>query len=259
MSTDADTRFEISHRGGVSEPSLHKAIEKVTAVADRCREAIHHVELRLVADGRAGRSRPVLAEATLTTKRKPVRAHVAASTVDEAVDLLVDRLKRRLERHEDRLRHQHDRSQGSVSAAMLASEDDRPEFVDLPSDYREIVRGKSFSDGSMTIEEALFDIEQLDHSFYLFSSIEAGCDCVLERTTGGYLLRTIDPDQYGGGPMPPTVEMSEAVAPTLGLEEAREFLDSTGADRVFHRDPGDGRGQVLYRRYDGHYGLVTLD
>lgn len=259
MSTDADTRFEISHRGGVPEASLHKAIEKVTAVADRCRESIHHVELRLVADGRAGRTRPVLAEATLATKRKPVRAHVAGSTVDEAVDLLVDRLRRRLERHEDRLRHQHDRGKVSVSDMLASSEAPTVEFVDLPSDYREIVRSKSFSDGSMTVEEALFDIEQLDHSFYLFSSIDCGCDCMLERTTSGYVLRAIDPDQYGGGPIPEQVRMSESVAPTLGLDEAREFLDSTGADRVFHRDPGDGRGQVLYRRYDGHYGLVTLD
>ncbi|MCP3936841.1 MAG: hypothetical protein GY708_15880 [Actinomycetia bacterium] len=257
MSTDVDTRFEISHRGGVSAASLSRAIEKVTAVADRCREPIHHVELRLVADGRAGRSKPALAESTLATKRKPVRAHVAAASVDEAVDLLVDRLRRRLERYEDRLHREHQRSRSAVDA-HFSDGNGRPEFIDLPRDYREIVRSKSFSDGSMTVEEALFDLQQLDHSFYVFSSIDCGCDCMIERSTDGFVLRSVDPDQYGGGEMPRGVRRSDSVAPTLGLDEAREFLDATGADRIFHRDPGDSRGQVLYRRFDGHYGLVTL-
>ena len=40
-------------------------------------------------------------------------------------------------------------------------------------------------------------------------------------------------------------------------EQAVEHLDLAGDAFVFHLDPGTGRGRVLYRRYDGHYGLIT--
>ncbi|MEV7027010.1 sigma 54 modulation/S30EA ribosomal C-terminal domain-containing protein, partial [Kitasatospora sp. NPDC093558] len=45
--------------------------------------------------------------------------------------------------------------------------------------------------------------------------------------------------------------------PCLDLRQAARQLWLTGRPFVFHADPGDGRGRVLYRRYDGHYGLIT--
>ena len=43
----------------------------------------------------------------------------------------------------------------------------------------------------------------------------------------------------------------------ISVDGAREWLDAVGDELVFFVDEATGRGAVLYRRYDGHYGLVT--
>ena len=47
------------------------------------------------------------------------------------------------------------------------------------------------------------------------------------------------------------------VAPVLRLDEAEERLDVGHEPFVFFVDAASGRGHVLYRRYDGHYGLIV--
>lgn len=41
------------------------------------------------------------------------------------------------------------------------------------------------------------------------------------------------------------------------LEEAIDLLDASEQPFVFFLDPQTGRGRVLYRRYEGHYGLLS--
>ena len=45
--------------------------------------------------------------------------------------------------------------------------------------------------------------------------------------------------------------------PELTLSEAEERLDNRHERFVFFLNPETGRGNVIYRRYDGHYGLIT--
>jgi len=40
------------------------------------------------------------------------------------------------------------------------------------------------------------------------------------------------------------------------LDEAIDRLDVGGATFVFFRNAESGQGNVVYRRYDGHYGVV---
>jgi hypothetical protein len=44
----------------------------------------------------------------------------------------------------------------------------------------------------------------------------------------------------------------------MSLRSALERLELSGAAFVFFVDEATGRGAVVYRRYDGHYGLITL-
>ena len=41
------------------------------------------------------------------------------------------------------------------------------------------------------------------------------------------------------------------------MAEAVERLDVDVEPFVFFVEPESGRGNVVYRRYDGHYGLIT--
>ena len=52
------------------------------------------------------------------------------------------------------------------------------------------------------------------------------------------------------------IRVVEAPAPEMTEEEAADRLDSSHEPFVFYKDISTGRGAVLYRRYDGHYGVV---
>jgi hypothetical protein len=45
-------------------------------------------------------------------------------------------------------------------------------------------------------------------------------------------------------------------APVMLLEDAVERLNLSGEQYVFFVEPQTRHGNVLYRRYDGHYGLI---
>ena len=51
--------------------------------------------------------------------------------------------------------------------------------------------------------------------------------------------------------------LSAAATATLTVQEAQEWLEAGDGPMVFFADSASGRGCVLYRRYDGHYGIVT--
>ena len=72
-----------------------------------------------------------------------------------------------------------------------------------------------------------------------------------------YRLTRLVPSDSDLGPTAGQVEVATAHPSTLTLEEAVERLNSGGEPHVFFADATNGRGNVLYRRYDGHYGLIT--
>ena len=180
MSLATSTTIESSHKGRVSPGDLDRAIDKISATADRARETVHHIEVRISLEANPAHEQPAAAEATIDVNGNLVRAHVAAPSVSEAVDELVDRLQRRLDRHEDRLHRLHDRHRTGESGPGEWHHGDlptvRPPWLELPYEEREISRRKTFAMEPMSVEEAAFDLVQLDHAFYLFVDADTGAD-----------------------------------------------------------------------------------
>jgi hypothetical protein len=82
-----------------------------------------------------------------------------------------------------------------------------------------------------------------DYDFHVFTDDDTGAESVVHRDrTGGYgLLRP-----PGNAPQ------------ALPLPAAVERLTTSCRQRyLFFADPETQRGRVLYRRYDGHLGLIT--
>jgi hypothetical protein len=52
------------------------------------------------------------------------------------------------------------------------------------------------------------------------------------------------------------VAVDRTPAQTIDDGEALERLEVSGAPFIFFQRAETGRGAVLYRRYDGHYGLI---
>lgn len=254
-----ETTVELSQKGAISEAVPGYATEKIQAVADTSRERVHHIEIRLVMESDPARERPALAEAAIVVDGSPVRAHVAAATMVEAVDLLVDRLTRRLRRHEER-RHRLDTRHRTGNGETWRHGDlpsQRPEYLDLPVEDREVVRRKTFAWGPMSLDEAAFELDHLAHDFYLFTDAATGADAVLTHgDDDGLVLVHPEPDAVDLGDTVAPIEVAAESVPRLDEVAARETLDASGRRWLFHLAEEDGRGRILYRRYDGNYGLI---
>jgi len=203
------------------------------------------VDLRRFTD--PARERPADAKASLDVNGSLVRAHVAAASITEAVDLLDARLRERLGRLSGR---QAARVHTSPRASV------RPTFGAVPSEDREVVAHKSFAVGEQSVDEAIGDLELLDHDFFLFRNAATGEDNVVARAEAGYEL--FEPRiRCPLGDVVEPVHRSPVSPPVVPVDEAMEILDLGDQPFVFFVDPDDGRGRVCYRRYDGHYGMIV--
>lgn len=108
-----------------------------------------------------------------------------------------------------------------------------------PAEPSQIFRRKTFAAHPLTVDEAAYEMVLLDHDFYLYTDQETGSEAVVQQNQDG--------EGYD-------VLSSPA---TLSEDQARERLDLGGEPLVFYRDPKDSRGRVLYRRFDGGYGLIS--
>lgn len=191
---------------------------------------------------------PFRVEASMDVGHTSVRAVGQGERPREAVDAVVERIERRLVRLTDRWQ---DRSRWTGPPAPEPGS--RPGTVERPVEEREVVRRKTFAVAPQSVEEALADMDVLDHDFYLFVDAASGQDAVVYRREGG---------GYGAIGLPVDAELPAGVVLRPGpadLDEAaaRRRLDDGGERFVFYRDTISRRGHVVYRRYDGHYGLIT--
>jgi ribosomal subunit interface protein len=245
-------------QGHIPSSTQDYAAKKIGHVASYSDEPVlfAHIVMNMVAD--PARERPAQAEATLDVNGTPVRAHVAAKHMLEAVDMLEDRLRRQLVQLEDRVRtrhnwiglaEDHEWRHGDLPTA-------RPEYFPRPVEDRTVVKRKTFAVEAATPDEAAYDMDLVGHDFWLFTDLSTGREAVIHRLPeGGYGLR----GTVGEKERTQTISQvaPEGPAPTMTDKQAVAHLDVGGEPFVFYLDPGTGRGRVLYRRYDGHYGLIT--
>jgi ribosome-associated translation inhibitor RaiA len=253
---------EISTTAGVPPRDRDRAIDKIERLVRNIDERVLHVDIRLTHDKDPARERPAHARVMLNLNGEPVRVHVAAATMDEAIDLLDQRLRRRLKdlaEHRTALRKRGPASPDGEWRHGDHTAERAPYFA-RPVEDREIVRHKSFATPDASIDEAIFDLESMDYDFYLFTEVGTGHDAVVWREPeGSYGLR------FGNGEVPSpesivsvaAVELDDRPVPRLTTDEARLVLDTTPDPWLIYRTPDNGRARILYRRYDGHYGMLT--
>ena len=120
-----------------------------------------------------------------------------------------------------------------------------------------MVRHKTLAMVPMSVEEAADEMDLLDHGFYLYLDADHGLDRVVYRNGDGGLHVAPSVDGEDLSDARPPISPAVLVLNHLPLEEAEVLLDEGDEAFVFFAEPGTDRGQVLYRRFDGHYGLVT--
>jgi len=256
-----DLEVSVTH-GDVPEAAKQYAADKIAQLARYTRRPILYATLRLSLEPKPSIERPAVAEATLDLGGQVVRAHVAARDPMAAIDLLDDRLRRRLERQARRVnRGQFHRPAPAQPGGWRHGDlpTQRPEFFDRPIEEREVVRNKTFALAPMTCDEAAWDLDMLGHDFYLFTEIESGSDAVIFHADDDGHLELIwtGGNSSAPGGVAAALVVSNQHPPELTLTDAEERLDNSDEVFVFFVHPETRRGNVVYRRYDGHYGLIT--
>lgn len=258
-----DLPVEVALSGEIADGDRQLALDRIEKLLHLIDLPVLHIDLRMEMAGDPGRERPALCRATLDLNGDRIRAHVSGTSMTEAIDLLEQRLRRRIEQIHEHRRALRRRGPTSPPGEWRHGDlpPERPPWYDRPVVEREIVQHKSFATPAASIDEAVFDLESMDYDFFLFREASSERDAMVHRREdGAYGLRFDDGrDSTGQNGAPPAaaIVVEPLAAPELDLDEAREALDNSPDPWVFFTDLTTRRGRVLYRRYDGHYGLIT--
>jgi putative sigma-54 modulation protein len=174
----------------VTEALERYAREKVERVARFFDEerSVSRAEVELLHERNRAVSEPEVAEATLFINGSVLKASDASEDMYASIDRMSDKLERQVKRLRGR---QIDRWQGQMKNTTAAEGGpDLPSILDDEEEFEaRIVRTKQFQMKPMSEEEAVLQLELLDHDFYVFTSADTGdINVVYRRRDGNYGL-----------------------------------------------------------------------
>ena len=105
-------------------------------------------------------------------------------SIDKSIDKIERQIRRNKTRLEKRLR------EGALEKDSFTTPSYTPPSEDEPDDEFQIVRSKRFSIKPLSAEEAILQMNLLDHEFFVFRNMDAddAIAVVYKRRQGGYGL-----------------------------------------------------------------------
>jgi putative sigma-54 modulation protein len=169
----------------VTEALEQYAFEKVGRVSkffddDR---SFSRAEVELIHERNPSIPEPEVAEATLFINGAVLKAREATQDMYASIDRMSDKLERQVRRYRGR---QIDRWHGQLKNDVPGPEIALPDEDEIEA---KIVRTKQFQMKPMSAEEAVLQMELLDHGFFVFTSADTGdINVVYRRRDGNYGL-----------------------------------------------------------------------
>ena len=118
-------------------------------------------------------------EVTVPTSKYTLRAEEKHSDLYAAIDLVVDVLERQIRKNKTKLNKRRDSA--DVVFSFIPEEDE--EYVET----NQVVKRKTIEKKPMSEEEAILQMELLDHDFFLYNDVDQECFAVLyKRKDGNY-------------------------------------------------------------------------
>lgn len=182
--------------------------QKVTKAVNHFQNLTTEVDVHLSIEKNPRITSSQAAEVTIYANGTVIRAHESSESMYASIDLVADKIARQLRKYkEKRFTKKAATSPKEVPAPVTPiAEIDIDREAELPSD---VVRMKYFAMAPMGVEEALEQLQLVDHDFYMFLNAESGeINVIYERNHGGYGL--IQPRKASEDGLDRVAELSRA-------------------------------------------------
>ncbi len=172
----------------VTEALERYALEKVERVRKFFDDdnSASRAEVELIHERNPSIPDPEVAEATMFINGTVLKAREASHDMYASIDKMCDKLERQVKRYRGR---QVARWHGQIKTDRDVAEPE-PFVVDEEEEIEaRIVRSKQFQMKPMGAEEAVLQMELLDHDFYVFTNADSGeINVIYRRRDGNYGL-----------------------------------------------------------------------
>jgi hypothetical protein len=109
----------------------------------------------------------------------------------------------------------------------------------------------------MTIDESLLSLALLDFRMFLFTDEADGVASIVFETGDGITLRRVDGSPASADTLSPGVFVDHAPAPAMTTLDAVSRMNLDDRPFLYFRDWDRKDAAAIYRRFDGHYGMIA--
>lgn len=244
--------------GPVPTATRQEAEEMMAYLSEMAPADVVSTRVKLKHDEDREPDQTFIAQGSMDVSGIQLRVEATGATSSSALHAAGDRLERKLAGLAHRV--EGGKSSPPLSGSWTPRSDDpsRPMFHNRSPERRAVVRRKTYSPlDRLSVAEALFNLDALDYRFFVFTDTADDKTSIVYRDVDGPALRKVDGSRSSGSHLPENIHVNEAEAPSIAVADAVSQLNSSDMPFIFFRDRDRGRASLLYRRYDGHYGLLV--